>query len=211
MPALSPELTALLDGTPDGVEWIAQNPALLAEAEARLPALHHTATAKAGREGVKAVIGRRFALYPQPQRSDGEWAAWWSDYFDVLEDVALASLEAAMRAHVADPESEFMPKPGRLRELAFLTPCRSLQRYQRAKAAVALANAPQRLAGPPPEDSAKVREMLAEFQAKSMPREASKPVLPSISGKPDEGGLTPQMRDLMERRRQSTDLREGRG
>lgn len=202
MPALSPELTALLDGTPDGVEWIAQNPALLAEAEARLPALHHTATAKAGREGVKAVIGRRFALYPQPQRSDGEWAAWWSDYFDVLEDVALASLEAAMRAHVADPESEFMPKPGRLRELAFVTPCRSLQRYHRAKAAITLSQTPQPRLAPPLEDAAKVRDMLAEFQAKAIPGEAKKPTLPSIAGKPDEGGLTPEMRAVLARQRQ---------
>lgn len=202
MPALSPELTALLDGSPDGIEWIAQNRALLVETEAALPALQHVATVKAGRDGVKAVVGRRFALYPQPQRSDAEWAAWWADYFDVLEGVPLASLEAAMRAYVADPESEFIPKPGRLRELAFLTPCRSLQRYQRARSAVALANTPQRLAGPPAEDSAKVREMLAEFKAKSMPSDTQKPApMPSIAGKPDEGGLTPQMRDLMARRR----------
>lgn len=199
MPALSPELTSLLDGSPDGVEWIAQNRALLAEAEASLPALQHVATVKAGREGVKAVIGRRFALYPQPQRSDAEWASWWADYFDVLADVSLASLEAAMRAYVADPDSEFLPKPGRLREMAFITPCRSLQRYHRAKSAVALAQNPPALPGPPP-DAAEVRALLAEYQAKTMPDEATRPTMPSTAGKPDAGGLTPQMRALLARR-----------
>lgn len=173
---------------------------LLAEARAALPALKAVAEHKAGIEGVRRVIARRFTIYPQPQRSDEEWADWWADYMDVLADLSLASLEAGMRAYVADPESEFMPKPGKLRELAFTAPSRSLGRYYRAKRALQFAEDAERpvLAGPPV-DPAEVRAMLAEYQAKRGPDER-KPSMPSIAGKPDEGGLTQEMRDLMARR-----------
>lgn len=204
MPQLSEALTSLLDsaGSPDrAVAEILAQSVLVAEARQALPALQHVATAKAGREGVKAVVGKRFALYPQPQRSDGEWAAWWEAYFDVLGDVPLASLEAAMRAYQADPQSEFMPKPGRLRELAFTTPCRSLLRYMRAKRVVDIADAPPQIQGPKP-DAADVKAMLAEFNARAMPDENARTPLPSIAGKPDEGGLTPEMRALIARRRE---------
>lgn len=199
-PPLSEALISLLDstGSPDAaVRQIIEAPELLAEARAALPALKAVAEHKAGTDGVKAVIGRRLAIYPQPPRSEAEAAAWWADYYDVLSDVALASLEAGMRQYVADPSSEFMPKPGKLRELAFLAPCRSLGRYYRAKRAVQMADEPPALPAPRV-DPAEVRSLLAEFNAKSA--EKAKPALPSISGKPDAGGLTPQMRELLARR-----------
>lgn len=196
-------LTSLLDSTesPDGAaRQIAETPALLGEARAVVVQLGEVARAKAGTDGVKAVIGRRLATYPQPARTDAEAAAWWLDYYDTLADVALASLEAAMRAYVALPSSEFMPKPGRLLELSTTTPCRSLQRYYRAKRAIQFAEEAetQRLAGPRV-DPAEVRTMLAEFEAKTVGAVKAKPELPSIAGKPDEGGLTPQMRALRAR------------
>lgn len=183
---------------------IAESPALLAEARALLPALKATAERKAGPDGVRAVIGRRFGLYPQPARDEGEAAAWWSDYIDVLAPMSLASLEAGMRAWVADPKSEFMPKPGQLRELAFTAPCRSLQRYYRAKRAIAMAEEPAALPGPAI-DPAEVKVMLAEFEAKTVgAATALKPVLPSIAGKPAEGGhVTQAMRDLITRREEA--------
>jgi hypothetical protein len=202
MPELSPELTALLDsdGSPDAaVRLIVDTVPLLVEARRVLPALQAVAETKAGEEGVKAVIGRRLATYPQPQRSEGEWNAWWADYFDALSDVSLASLEAGMRAYVADPASEFMPKPGRLRELASTTPCRSLSGYYRAKRAV------QTATEPPPAEIQRVspdavKSMLADYREKS-----AKPIPPAgsgayIGGIPDEGGITPEMRELIARR-----------
>lgn len=199
---MSEALTLRLDSTAslsDPAELIASDPALLAEAEAALPALRAVAEAKAGTDGVKAVVGKRFAIYPQPPRTDAEAAAWWSDYYDVLADVPLASLEAGMRAYVADPTSEFMPKPGRLKELAFTTASRSLTRYFRAKKAVELANEPKAISGPRvrPEE---VTAILADFNAKSMPKTPSRPPMPSTAGKVDEGGLTAEMRALMARR-----------
>jgi hypothetical protein len=201
---LSEALTSLLDSTvsPDeAAQRIANTPALVAEARDALSALQRVATAKAGPEGVKAVIGRRLATYPQPQRTEAEAAAWWADYFDVLADVSLASLEAGMRAYVADPSSEFMPKPGKLRELAFTAPCRSLQRYYRAKRAVQIADEPpavetQRVGAD------EVKAILADFKSKTIPTASQKPRMPSISGKPDEGGLTPEMRKLIARRQE---------
>lgn len=173
---------------------------MLAEAKAVLPALQAVATAKAGEEGVYAVIKRRFQTYPQPERSVADAALWWSDYYDALSDVSLASLEAGMRAYVADPSSEFMPKPGRLRELAFSAPCRSLGRYYRAKRAIAMAEEVPVIAGPRVAPT-EVKAMLADFQAKSVGA-ATKPPLPSISGQVDERGITPQMRELIARRAQ---------
>jgi hypothetical protein len=171
---------------------------LLDEVRAALPALQRIATATAGEDGVRRVIAKRFELYPQPQRSDEQWAAWWADYYDALADVPLASLEAGMRAYVADPESEFMPKPGRLRELAFTAPCRSLRRYQRAKRALQMAEEVPAVSGPKVE-AGEVRALLAEFEQKSLSI-VPKRDMPSTAGKPDEGGLTPQMRALLARR-----------
>lgn len=179
---------------------IAWRPELLAEVSAALPALRAVAEHRAGVDGVRRVIAKRFTTYPQPQRSDEEWADWWGDYMETLAEVPLASLEAAMRAYVALPDSEFMPKPGRLREMAFLTPCRSLQRYQRAKRAMQIAAEPQEPIKPRV-DPAEVKTMLAEFEAKTSAG-AKIPELPSIAGKVDEGGITPEMRALIARRKE---------
>jgi hypothetical protein len=201
---LSEELSRLLDDTgssPDArAREIANSPALLAEARSALRDLERVATAKAGPAGVMAVIGRRIALYPQPQRTEGEAEAWWSDYYDTLADVSLASLEAGMRAYVADPASEFMPKPGRLRELAFSAPCRSLTRLYRARRAIQMADEPPAIAGPPADPEA-VKSLLAEYNARNVVA-AKRPELPSIAGKTDEGGVTAEMRALMARRAQ---------
>lgn len=205
MPPLSRALSELLDatGSPDeACRQIISDPGLLNEVKAALPALKEVAETMAGREGVMAVISRRFAIYPQPQRSAEEWDAWWADYFDVLADQPLASLEAGMRAWVARPESEFMPKPGQLRELAFTSPSRSLGRYYRAKRAIQLAEEKPLLTGPRvnPTD---VRAMLADFNAKmgAGRSDQAKAPLPSISGKVDETGITPELRKVIERQR----------
>lgn len=173
-----------------------------------LPALRAVAEHKAAEDGVRAVIGRRFSLYPQPERDDGEWVAWWADYFDALEGVPLACLEAAMRAWIAKPGSQFLPKPGELRDLAFRTPSRTLQRYQRAKRALQIADGQQPVLTYAPAEGvaidgpAEVARMLAEYQASFSARSvgARRSDKPSTAGKPDAGGLTPQMRELMARR-----------
>lgn len=205
MPELGQALSALLDdpGSPDQAAMaIASDGALVAQARIALPALQHAAMAKAGPDGVRKVIAKRFETYPQPQRTDEQWAAWWADYLETLADVSLASLEAGMRAYVAEPSSEFMPKPGRLRELAFTAPCRNMQRYYRAKRALQMADEPKPLAITDAEATKRAEEVRAlarDFLAKPLDAPA-KPTLPSIAGPVDDGGLTPMMRESMARR-----------
>lgn len=206
MPPLGKALSELLDatGSPDqAAREIANTPALLAEAKAVLPALKTVATAKAGTDGVRKVIAKRFAIYPQSVRNDEEWAGWWADYFDTLADLSLASLEAAMRAYVARPDSEFMPKPGKLLELSSTTPCRSLQRYYRAKRAIQFAEeaeTPQIAPEVAEKNAAEIKDMLAGFKAKIATPSPTRREMPSTAGKPDEGGLTKEMRASMARR-----------
>lgn len=209
---LSQALTELLDsaGSPDqAANEIASYFAFREEARAALPALKAVAEHRAGEDGVKAVIGRRFSLYPQPERDDGEWAAWWADYYDVLEDVPLACLEAGMRVWIARPGSQFMPKPGELRDLAFRTPSKTLQRYQRAKRALQIADNPQALRalstevpeGVAIDTAAEVKRMLEEFKAKAGERSGTIYPKPTFTpGKTDERGITQEMRDLIARR-----------
>lgn len=205
---LSQGLSELLDsaGSPDqAANEIARYMAFREEARAVLPALRAVAEHKAGEDGVRAVVGRRFALYPQPERDDGEWASWWADYYDALADVPLACLEAAMRAHVVKPTAQFLPKPGELRDLAFRTPSKTLQRFQRAKRALQIADGnPIRTVysdahdeGVAVDNSAEVRRMLAEYTAKIGERQVLQPRPPSTAGKADAGGLTQAMRDLI--------------
>lgn len=170
-----------------------------------LPVLKAAATQKAGDEGVRDVIGRRFALYQQPQRSDGEWAAWWADYYDTLADVPWQALETAMAAWVADPKSEFLPKPGKLREMAMTTPFRAAKHFGRAQKALTAIAAPDRPA-PTPQQVEAVRRMAAEATRRMVAaslagRERLKVTPANTAGKPDETGLTPAMKAVIERQR----------
>lgn len=91
---------------------------MLAECKQVWESLSHAARAPAGEEGVTRVVASRFPLFPQPERSPAEWSAWWSAYFDALEDLPEEALDLGMREYLRQPDAEFLPKPGRLRELA---------------------------------------------------------------------------------------------
>lgn len=194
-----------------------QDPAFGREVEAQLPALEAAARAPANRDMITKIIQKRFSLYPQPQRSVEEWADWWAAYFDVLEGVPTSSIEAGMRAYVADPESEFLPKPGKLKALAEATPSRSLLRYNRARSALHEVAQAERDAAwqarPKPTQAEieaeaaaatanreKVHAMALETAAMLGAKAKARKPLPSIAGIPDETGITPQMRALMEAR-----------
>ena len=86
---------------------------MIAEAKAVLPSLHRQVEG-GGDAVVRNVIGRRFETYPQPQRSDAQWAAWFADYYDALSDQPGAAIEAGMRQWVRTDTTGFMPKPGQL-------------------------------------------------------------------------------------------------
>ena len=129
----------LLDETSDSkaIETIKASPILMREADAVAVALLNEARRPATEDQIKQIIGSRFALFPQPERSDAEWSAWWADYLSALDDLTPASIEAGMAAWVRQIDAEFMPKPGKLRELARTTPATSkwTRAWQRASEA----------------------------------------------------------------------------
>jgi hypothetical protein len=207
-PALSQGLITLLDrdGTHEATARdIATNPALRHELEMVYGRILREATDKAGDEGVKAVIGRRFVLYPQPQRSEGEWVAWWGEYYTLLSDLPLASLEAAMRAWTARPDSEFLPKPGKVRELALSTPTRALKRLQRADMVLTYRPEPKALTPEQLEASDKMREDVAKLLADTISKlgggpDAERPKVRPNFAQVDETGISAGMRKLLAER-----------
>jgi hypothetical protein len=170
MPALSQGLRLLLlhePGTADAVEGIVANPALHAEVKAALPALiaaREAAMQPTDIEGLARVIADRFANYPQPSRTEEEWASWWRGYHDALSDVPKANIEAAMKAWVRSPE-RFLPNPGQLRELALK---QTLPEYTAAyRAKLAVAQEPRRISKPDVETRRRqVAELLAGIGSK---------------------------------------------
>jgi hypothetical protein len=166
---------------------------MLAEARRALPALKADAERPAGKAGVARVIGRRLSTYPPREMSEGAWAAWWADYHDACGDIPEGALEAGMKAWIKAPESDFLPKPGRLRSLALNASTPAAVAYERAKAAVS--------EPAPPEDKPRaskeaVAKMLAEYRAAVAKRPDAKPAVREPPPPPtDESGLTPIMRE----------------
>lgn len=208
-PELSRRLHWLLVSARDvekPVNIILASPDLVRETIHNLDSLRELATDPAGREGVCEIISRRFALYPQPERSEGEWALWWADYLEALEAVPYVVLEQAMQAHIRGERCQFLPKPGELLAQMKFIVSSELVAYARAKA---VADAPSATVHKVPEDPATraalieasraaVRKMAKDFldqcKAREVAREAARPKLQPAFVYTDEGGLTPQMR-----------------
>lgn len=183
---------------------IAESPCLLAELRDALLSLRREATQPATAAEVVAILAPRFAIYPQPDRTGGEWDAWWAEYTHALDDTPPAAIEAGMAEYVKAPDSEFFPKPGKIRDLARTTPSKlatavltgqwALRRAEES-AREYVTEAPK---VPVPKES--VREMLAGFHKAMAERApAPKPTLPPISGPVDGSGVTQAMREQMRR------------
>jgi hypothetical protein len=99
------------------VDEILTDPALHAEIRAALPVLQ-TYAEPCGGEAVVRIVGKLFAVYPQPDRGPAEWTAFWEAYTDDLADMPPDALEAAVKEYRRGAKSEFLPKPGPLRALA---------------------------------------------------------------------------------------------
>jgi hypothetical protein len=178
-------------------------PALMAEAEQSMAVIRSEATRSATNEEIARILAARFALYPQPVRTDAEWAAWWADYTNALDDMPPSAIEAGMAAYVKGPDSEFFPKPGRIRELAKTTPnplamtCEALRRNIERRQRTLEHVEPAPKAEPVPKES--VRELMADFKAQMAARNPARPppTLKPTNGPIDERGLTQAMRDHM--------------
>lgn len=181
---------------------------MLAEARQALPALKEAAVAPAGDEGVTRVVSARFVVYPQREMTVEESVAWWTDYFDALSDLPEAAIEAGMRAWVREGASEFMPKPGQLRQLALETENRPARAYERARRAVEY-QPPRQYAlaeilptnvrilrdEPSAAEKRMVRAMMDQYrQHHEATRPPAAPERQPTFGAVDEGGLTAAMR-----------------
>lgn len=210
---LSPSLTSwLLTERSDrvAIDTIRKSSILLAEAEKAVPALRDAALTPATDAQIRSIIGQRFALFPQPERSDGEWAAWWLAYFDALAGLTPFAIEAGMAAWVRSPDAEFMCKPGKLAELARTVPNdnRWAKAHHRAVEATKPKDEP---AAPPPKASEhrptadQVAAMMADFQAKMADKDPFAKMRlksrPTPSAKVDETGISPEARALLQRQR----------
>lgn len=172
------------------------------------------------------MVGAKFVTYRQPERSDAEWAVFWDDHCTVLADVSATALESALDACLSDPKIEFLPKPAKLREMARLTPNRAVRAYDRAKAALERQAEPirERVSAeqlsqviaplvskprvePNAADKERVRQQMREYIAADDAKKAAKQSesfnAPNIAGTTDQGGITPQMRAIIEARNAS--------
>lgn len=167
---LSKPLTSwLLEHPTDAtaVKVIAESDILRSEAAMAMPALRQAALRKASHAEIRDIIGSRIATFPQPERDAGETAAFWADYYGALEGLTAAQVEGGMKAWVADPAAEFLPKPGKLAELGRKSdqPGRWTRAYNRARAAVEMSRASQAVAPTavePKPSAEEVQAMLAQ-------------------------------------------------
>ena len=133
------------------------------ELVAALPRLVVDAQRPAGAEGLQAEIAPWFATYPQPERSDPEWDAFWQAYVLVCGNCSVEAIRAAMLAWAKRPDAQFLPKPGQLFELAKASPTpqfKLVSRVQQVLAAVDQIKLTRRVA----QDMAQ-RRVTAEAQA----------------------------------------------
>lgn len=207
---LSPALTSWLlvercDAT--AVETIRRSPILRDEAERMLPELKAAALAPATPDQIRAIVGQRFALFPQPKRDDGEWAAWWADYYDALEGLTPSAIEAGMAAWVRSPDAEFLCKPGKLADLARSTHVPSKWSRAAHRAMKATERDPEKVAAPqgeklPPkvvvDMLAETLEQLQRCGERFAPKPKHEP-RPRYTPPVDDYGITPEMRALRER------------
>lgn len=175
------------------IRELIRNPVMLSEAKMALPMLKQEAMAPAGVEGVQRVVGRRRAMFPGGPKTAEESAAWWSDYYAALADLPEAALEAGMSAHIMDPQSEFMPKPGKLRALALASPNYAAKAYERARDAIIASEPKPQITRA---DKAAVERMMEDYRSKIV--KPPEPVQRAFPPPPtDEQGLSPAMRKVI--------------
>jgi hypothetical protein len=70
-----------------------------------------------GSKAVAIVLGPLLTLYGVADKSTAEAKAFWGFYIDALSGLPLEALKAGVAEYVADPKSEFFPKPGPLKAI----------------------------------------------------------------------------------------------
>lgn len=199
----------LLDERSDevAIRTIRASDILTRQAREAMPAIRAEAMRPATVDEIKAIVGSRFVLFPQPSRKDGEWSAWWADYIDALAGLTPFAVEAGMAAWVRSPEAEFMCKPGNLRELALKAPNenRWAKALYRAEAATRERRPPEPVKAidrPSPEEVAAVMtEFHRVMQAKDpLAKIRTKGQRPTPCAMVDETGVSEEARAMLAER-----------
>lgn len=95
---------------------LAENPEAMAELRTVNGQLQ-AAVEPAGGHAVVQILAPMLALYGIPRKTESEAEAFWGFYIDVLGDLPAEALRDGVAAYVADPKSEFFPKPGPLKAI----------------------------------------------------------------------------------------------
>lgn len=70
-----------------------------------------------GPKSVAAILAPLVALYGIGDKTEAEWRTFWGFYTDTLGCLPAEALRAGVAEYVADPKSEFFPKPGPLKAI----------------------------------------------------------------------------------------------
>lgn len=197
---MSARLWTLLSSNHDAsteIAEIAADPELKAEAKAACTALAQLACAS-GESAVQSALKPLVLVYGvgEAARSPVFWQA-----YKILAGLPYEALLRGVEDYLAQPDSQFFPKPGPLKALCDARAEPIYKAAFRASKAASL-EAPKSRTPPTEAEKAQVARMLADYRSRmeqAMPKRL-RPDMPSIAGKPDAGGLTPQMRELMARR-----------
>lgn len=180
-PAMSLELGALLSSSPtvEGVALAVINADRVEELRTQTSILYQVAARPAGVDGVEAAIRPWFATYPQQERSDEDWTAFWAAYVTICGHLPEAALHGGMKAWARRSDAEFLPKPGMLAELSRTAPTAAFKFAGHAHNVLQLADDMQnrqrvldnmeRDEVKPEEQRQRVAELLAGFKAASEP------------------------------------------
>jgi hypothetical protein len=57
------------------------------------------------------------SVYGVQDKSEAEWGAFWGIYVEALSGFPATAIREGVKAYIALPDSEFFPKPGKLRSL----------------------------------------------------------------------------------------------
>lgn len=66
---------------------------------------------------VVEILAPLLALYGIGRKTEAEAEAFWGFYMDALGNLPAEALRAGVAEYIADPKSEFFPKPGPLKAI----------------------------------------------------------------------------------------------
>lgn len=100
----------------DAIRELAQDPIARSELEVVVWDLERTIE-PCGPETVVETLAPLLALYGVGKKSAAEAEAFWGFYLDALGSLPAEALRLGVAEYVADPKSEFFPKPGPLKAI----------------------------------------------------------------------------------------------